>query len=209
MSVRDRTQAVCNLHKAPMAVSPIHEAGRNRLLSLLPEADRERVLGCMHRVSGNFGDIVFRPGEPIAFIDFPLAAVISIVVAMEEGGVVEAGTVGNEGMSGLSLLLGAERSPNKAFYQVPGEAMRMPVQAFTDEFGRHGAFENVLRRYAQGYLNQVSQSAACNRLHPVDQRLCRWILMSQDRVGSERFKLTQEVLGEMLGVRRASVSVVA
>ena len=112
-------------------------------------------------------------------------------------------------MAGVPLLLGADRTPNKAFYQVPGQSLRMSAAAFNKEIADRGPFESVMRLHAQGFLNQVSQSTACNRLHAVEQRLCRWILMSHDRIDSDTIRLTQDFLAEMLGVRRASVSVVA
>jgi CRP-like cAMP-binding protein len=191
------------------ASSPTNIPGRNRLLDLLSETERERLVPAMQRIAGKLGDIVFRRGEPLAHVDFPLTGVISLIVIMEDGGVVEAGTVGNEGFAGLPLLLGAESSPAQAFYQVPGEALRMPADVFTDELERGGRFREVMQRYAQSFVNQVAQGAACNRMHPVDQRLSKWILMSQDRVGADEILLTQEVLSQMLGVRRASVTVAA
>lgn len=191
------------------SVSFVHVAGRNRLLDLLPEAERARVLPQMERVSCKLGDVVFERKEPIRIVDFPLAGVISFVIVMEDGAVVEAGTIGNEGTSGIPFVLGTQMSLNRAFYQLPGESLRMSARTFQDEMERRGAFHDIMHRYAQAYVTQVSQSAACNRVHPVEQRLCRWILMSQDRVGSENLHLTQEIMAQMLGVRRASVSVVA
>jgi CRP-like cAMP-binding protein len=194
---------------APSQHWPLHVAGENHLLQILPESDRKRLLATMQRVKTGLGDPVFESNSPIPFVDYPLYGVISIVVEMEEGDIAEVGTVGNEGMAGVPLLLAAESTPNKAFYQVPGESMRMSTQAFRNEIESNPAFLNVMRRHAQGFLNQVSQSTACNRLHPVEQRLCRWILMSHDRVGSDQIQLTQDFLAQMLGVRRASVSIVA
>jgi CRP-like cAMP-binding protein len=191
------------------AISGIHTPGRNRLLDLLSETERERLFPGMQRITAEFGELVFRQDEPLGYVDFPLSAVISVVVIMEDGAVVETGTIGNEGMAGLPLLLGAERSPAQAFYQVPGEALRMSADAFTEELERGGRFREVMQRFGQAFLNQVAQAAACNRLHPVDQRLCKWILMSHDRVDSDELLLTQEVLAQMLGVRRASVTVAA
>jgi CRP-like cAMP-binding protein len=188
---------------------PLHLPGQNHLLRLLPEQDRERALAAMQRIKTRHGQIVFERNAPITHVDFPLFGIISIVVEMEEGGIAEVGTVGNEGMAGVPLLLGADRTLNKAFYQVPGESMRMSAQAFREEIAPRGPFENIMRLHAQGFLNQVSQSTACNRLHAVEQRLCRWILMSHDRVGGKTVHLTQDFLAQMLGVRRASVSVVA
>ena len=195
--------------KQATAPWPLHVGNQNRLLQLLPEAERERVLATMKRVETAHGGFVFERNQPITYVDFPLSGVISIVVEMEEGGIAEVGTVGNEGMAGLPLLLGAERSPNTAFYQVPGETMRMSAAAFHKEIAARGRFERTMRLHALCFLNQVSQSTACNRLHAVEQRLCRWILMCHDRVGGEQVHLTQNFLAQMLGVRRASVSVVA
>ncbi|MEJ7669072.1 MAG: Crp/Fnr family transcriptional regulator [Casimicrobiaceae bacterium] len=189
--------------------SPLHILGQNHLLQLLPDAERKRLLVTMKRVQTKSGDVVYERNQSIAYVDFPLYGVISIVVALEEGGIAEVGTVGNEGMAGVPVLLGTKRTPNKAFYQVPGETMRMSVAAFHKEIAARGSFENIMRLHAQGFLNQVSQSTACNRLHAVEQRLCRWILMCHDRVGGKTIHLTQAFLAEMLGVRRASVSVVA
>lgn len=190
-------------------LAPIHVRGRNRILDLLPQADLDRLLPTMEPGTRKLGDAVFERNQPITFVDFPLGAVISIVVMMEDGTTVEAGVVGNEGMSGIPLLLGAERSRSRAFYQAPGESTRMPAHVFLEEIERRGALFDISKRYAQAFLTQVSQSAACNRVHPVDQRLCRWILMSHDRVGSDTLMLTHDVMAQMLGVRRASVSIVA
>lgn len=187
----------------------LHVPGDNHLLQLLPDDERARLKASMERVTTRRRDVLFERREPIAYVDFPLRGVVSIVVVMKEGGIAEVGTIGNEGMSGVPLLLGAESSITRAFYQVPGESLRMTAHAFNAEIARKGPFENVLRRYAQGYLSQVSQSTACNRLHDVEQRLCKWILMCHDRLGENVVPLTQEFIAEMLGVRRASVSVVA
>lgn len=187
----------------------LHVPGRNRLIDLLPEDERERITALMHHVHVDRGDVVFDRDHPIRHIDFPLKGVISVVVEMQKGGVTEVATVGNEGMVGLPLLLGSEISRNKAFNQVTGEALRMPADVFVEQIAQRGEFDRVLRLYAHGYLHQVAQAAACNRLHAVEQRLCKWILMCHERTGSTTLKLTQDFLAEMLGVRRASVTVVA
>jgi CRP-like cAMP-binding protein len=190
-------------------IGRLHERGKNRLLELLPAADRERLMGTMQCVTVKQGDRLFERHKPIEHVDFPLEGLISLVVTMKEGDVAEVGTVGNEGMAGIPLILGAETSASDAFYQAHGRSMRVSAPAFAEELVRHGPLEDILRRYAQGYLNQAAQSAACNRLHPVEQRFCRWILLSHDRIGYDTLPLTQEFLAQMLGVRRASVSVVA
>lgn len=135
---------------------------------------------------------------------------MSLVIEMQNGGTVEVGTVGNEGMVGTPVFLGAERSPTKAFCQVPGECSRMPTAAFKKELAEaDGILRQLISRYAQAMINQISQSVACNHLHSVEERTCRWLLMTHDRVGSDDFLLTQEFLAQMLGVRRSSVTVAA
>lgn len=195
---------------------PIHVArcmlnvrGSNRLLTLLPADDYQRMLPKMEKRFLNQGDSVHQTGKPVSHVYFPLTAVFSVVVRMCDGETVEAATIGNEGMVGLPLFLGGQTSPNDAFAQIAGETMRMSADVLREETRRSAAFGNLLRLYAQGYLTQVSQSSACNRLHPVDQRLCRWVLMTHDRVGQDTLPLTQEFLAVMLGVRRASVSTAA
>ena len=192
-----------------MSISKINVPGQNHLLSLLPEAERARLMLQMERVDTRHGETLFEQHEPIAAVDFPLMGVLSVVIVMEDGGVAEVGTVGNEGMAGIPLVMGTDRSPARAFYQVPGAAYRMTAAAFRAELEKSAVFVDVMRRYAQAFLNQVSQSAACNRLHALERRLCRWILMSHDRTGGDRIALTQEFLAQMLGVRRATVSVAA
>lgn len=192
-----------------MATSRVNIAGQNHLLELLPGSERARLLSVMERVDTRSGDLLFRQHEPIVAVDFPLHGVLSVVVVMEDGGVAEVGTVGNEGMAGIPLVLGTDHSPAQAFYQVPGSAYRMSAADFRAELAKSTVFSDVVHRYAQAFLTQVSQSAACNRLHPLDQRLCRWILMSHDRTDGDRIALTQEFLAQMLGVRRATVSIAA
>lgn len=177
---------------------------------LLSPSEREKLCNMMDRIKTRRGDVLFKPNEPISHIHFPLSGLISVIVEMEEGGIAEVGTVGNEGMAGVPVVLGANTTPNKAFYQIPGEAMRMSVLVFREQLVKTKTFETIMRLYAQGFLNQVSQSAACNRLHVVKQRLCKWILLSHDQLGrGQTIHLTQEFLAQMLGVRRASVSTVA
>jgi CRP-like cAMP-binding protein len=133
----------------------------------------------------------------------------SLVILMRDGQAVEAGTVGNEGMVGLPVFLGAETSPHRAFSQIPGEALRMRAKDFMEELERDGPLRRRLGLYNQALMNQMAYSVACNRLHSVEERMCRWLLMCNDRVGADQFPLTQEFLAQMLGVRRPSVTVVA
>jgi CRP-like cAMP-binding protein len=195
-----------NISDAPCE---LNRAGSNHLLELLAEEDRARLLGRMERVSVKHRDIVFRRGERIAFVDFPLTSMVSVVTTMQNGDVVEVGTVGSEGFAGLPLFFGVSHDANDAFYQVPGESLRLSAADFVAEIALGGRFEHLVRRYAQAFYCQITQSVGCNRLHPVEQRLSKWLLMSQDRLQRPVIELTQEFLAEMLGVRRASVSEVA
>lgn len=183
--------------------------GGNRLLAALPVDEYERVLPRLERVSLGQAEPLFEPWARIEHVYFPLSGVFSMVVTMADGSAVEVATIGSEGMAGLPVFLGAEHGPTKVFCQIPGEAVRMQAGAFKEEIGRHGALTDLALRYTQAVLNQVSQSAACNHLHSVEQRMGRWLLMAHDRVGADEFPLTQQFLAEMLGVRRPSVSVVA
>ena len=195
----------------PQSFSPsaLHVPGRNRLLELLPEETRERIRARMRHVRLEHGKVLFEPGEPVTHATFPLSGVVSVVVELEKGGVVEVGTVGNEGMAGLTIFLGSEMTRRKAFMQVEGEGLMLPADALREETANGGPLDDILRRYALGYLHQVGQTAACNRAHDVEQRLCRWILMCHDKISSNTLDLTQQFLAEMLGVRRASVTVAA
>lgn len=182
---------------------------KNRLLAALPPEEYERLLPNLENVLVSFKQILYQVNEPIEYLYFPNNALVSLITIMENGDAVEVGTVGNEGIVGLPVFLGAERIPGQAFAQIPGTAMRMRADVFKREVTPASRLFNLLQRYTQALFNQVAQSAACNRLHSIEERLCRWLLMTQDRVGSDEFPLTQEFMGHMLGVRRASVSVAA
>ena len=181
--------------------------GENALLSALPPGERERLR--LERVSSEIKDVVYESNGPISHVYFPLSGVYSLVVVMQDGLTVEAATVGNEGMVGMPVFLGADKSPHRAFCQIPAESLRTTADDFRAEVGRGGALDAVMRRYNQALVNQMAYSVACNRLHSVEERMCRWLLMSHDRVGEDRFPLTQEFLAQMLGVRRPSVTVTA
>lgn len=182
---------------------------KNRLLAALPTEEYQRLLPKLETVPLNFKQILYDINEPIEYVYFPNNAVASLLTIMENGDAVEVGTVGNEGMVGLPVFLGADRIPGQAFAQVPGDGMRMRADVFKREVVQGTPLFNLLQRYTQALFNQISQSAACNRLHSIEERLCRWLLMTHDRVGEDYFPLTHEFLGQMLGVRRAGVSVAA
>lgn len=182
---------------------------KNRLLAALPKEEYERLLPNFELISLEFKQMLYVPNEPIEYIYFPENGVVSLITIMENGESIEVGTVGNEGMVGLPIFLGATTIPGEAFSQVPGSAMRMKAEVFRREVIPGSVIYGLLQRYTQALFNQISQSTACNRLHSIEERFCRWMLMTQDRVGSNEFTMTHEFLGQMLGVRRASVSVTA
>ena len=152
---------------------------------------------------------LYEAQAPITHAYFPLSGVISLVMTLKGGETVEIATVGNEGLAGTPLLLGAERGPLKAVCQVAGQALKMRADNFQRSLEEHAEFCGVVRRYTQGLFDQLAQTHACNHVHSVQERMCRWLLMTQDRVGADEFHLTQEFLAQMLGVRRPSVTVAA
>ena len=178
----------------------------NRVLANLPAADYRRVRSKLEPILFRQGQRLHEVDGPISHVYFPRSGVASVVARMHEGGTVEVATIGNEGIVGLAAYLGDGRSPMEVFVQIPGEAVRMEADAFRYEIRAGGALRVGIRRYAQALLTQVGQSAACNRVHPIDERCARWLLMSHDRIVGDEIQLTQEFLAEMLGVRRAGVS---
>lgn len=191
------------------ATSSIQPARENRLLELLPVADRTRIAVKLERTPLKFKQVMFEEGKPIRYVYFPIDGVVSLLTVMEDGSAVEVGTIGAEGMVGMPLLLGAQTSPGLAFAQIVGDSWRMPAEDFLGEVRRGGAVIDLLHRYMQYFFIQVSQSTACNRLHPAEERCARWLLQSRERVGKDEFALTHEFLGQMLGVRRATVTIIA
>ena len=187
----------------------VHVPGENRLLAALPTKEYERLKPLLKPVSLGLKESVYKADEPINFVYFPLVGVISLVITMQDKGTIEVGTIGNEGFVGTPVFLGADKSPTTAFCQVPGDALRMAADDFRREVGKAGPFQDMIRRYTQAVMNQISQTVACNHLHSVQERMCRWLLMTHDRAGGDEFPLTQEFLAQMLGVRRPSVTVVA
>ena len=181
----------------------------NRLLAALPAEARQQIVRASESIALELRHPLIEPEHPITHVHFVTSGVASNVVVMSDGGIVEVGTIGNEGMVGLALLFGAETSPHETFQQVTGSALRMPAEAFRHSLATIPEFSKIMHRYAQAYFVQVSQSTACNRLHSAEERCARWLLMTADRAQGPEFDLTHEFLAQMLGVRRASVTVVA
>ncbi|MBD2257405.1 Crp/Fnr family transcriptional regulator [Pseudanabaena sp. FACHB-2040] len=181
----------------------------NQILAALPEEEYERLLPKLEKVHMEFHQTVCEPDQPIEHIYFPLNSVVSLLSLMENGETAEVGIVGYEGIVGLPVFLDADSTTNLAITQIEGEGMKMKAADFKEEANRQGSLQTLLKRYTQARLMQVSQSAACNRFHSVEERFCRWILMNHDRARKDEFVMTQEFASQMLGVRRPTVSVVA
>ena len=181
---------------------------RNHVLAALPAGEARRLSGQLSEVSLEIKTVLFEPGQPIDAVHFPLDGVISLVTPLEDGAIVEVATVGNEGVVGVPLVPGGSLAV-RAISQVPGRALRMEAPRFLTEMGRRGALYEVVQNYTSALFGQIAQAAACNRLHSNEERLSRWLLMSHDRVGVDEFAITHEFLGQMLGSRRATVTLSA
>jgi CRP-like cAMP-binding protein len=182
---------------------------QNFLLSLLPPAERERLLPYLETVAFPLGKIVYEPGERVDFCYFPTNSVVSLLYTMQDGSTAEMGLVGNDGVTGVAIFLGGESTCSRAVVALAGEAFRLPATHLQREFERHGSLQQFLLRYTQALITQVSQTAVCNRLHSVEQRLCRWLLLCHDRKSRSDLLVTQELIASMLGGRRESVTVAA
>lgn len=180
----------------------------NRLLAALPGEVTSRMKPHLETVSLSFKEVLYQPKKPIEYVYFPNQGVVSLLILLEDGSLAEVGLVGNEGMVGLSVFMEVETMPFRAIVQVPGAAMRMQADIFKDFVG-HEKLHNLLLRYSHVRMLQFAQSAACIAHHSVEERCCRWLLMTRDRLNSDQFPITHEFLSQMLGVRRASVTVVA
>jgi CRP-like cAMP-binding protein len=185
---------------------PHRERRTNRLLSLLSDDDYERLRAHFSQVALEYRQSLYEASRPIEQVYFPVDGVASLVLTTADGGSAEVGTIGSEGMVGLPVVLGDREAPSSVYVQVPGAALRMDVGAFRHQLERSPTLNLVMLRYAHAFFNQVAQSAACAHLHRVEQRCCRWLLMTRDRMPSDEFLLTHEFLGMMLGVRRTTVT---
>jgi CRP-like cAMP-binding protein len=186
-----------------------HPLSENRLLASLPPEFGRELAPEMEKIRLELKQSVYEPLQPIEHVYFPTDGVISMLADVEEEPSVEVATVGKEGMVGLPLFLGATVTPGRSFSQIPGAAYRMTAAAFQRAIASDGPLTRRLHRYTQALMIQISQGTACNRIHSIEQRCARWLLLTRDRVGADEFLLTQEFLGQMLGVRRATVSEVA
>ena len=182
---------------------------KNRILAALSEHEYERLSPHLETVFLGPGEILYDCLEPLRYVYFPIDAVILLLSTMEDGATTEVGVVGSEGMLGVSASFGVNTTPNQAMVLVAGRAVMMRTEALAELFDRGGPLRTILLRYMQALFIQVSQTAACNRAHQLEGRLCRWLLMIHDRLGSDILPLTQEVIANMLGTRRPYVTVAA
>jgi CRP-like cAMP-binding protein len=192
---------------AQLGYAAAHAAEQNRLLRMLPLEEYAGLLPQLTPVRLALKEVLVEPDAPIRDVHFVRSGVGSMIADEQEGGAVEVGTVGNEGFVGLPVLMAADRMPYRVIVQVEGDAWRMPADAFRRLVDGRAAVRHLLLRYAQAFTDQLAQSVACNRLHTVEERCARWLLMTHDRVHGESFELTHEFLSYMLGARRAGVTV--
>jgi CRP-like cAMP-binding protein len=185
------------------------DGSTNRLLALLSAKDYGRLRPHLRRIPLTYRQSLYRARKPLAFVYFIESGVGSLVNTMANGEAAEVGTIGNEGIVGLPLLLEDDRAPTSVYVQVPGAGLQMKASLFKKELARSASMRTVMLRYAHALFNQVAQSAACNHFHTLQQRCCRWMLMTHDRMQSDEFLLTQEFLAMMLGVQRTGVSAAA
>jgi CRP-like cAMP-binding protein len=181
----------------------------NRLLALLRPSDYGRLSPHLRRITLDYRQSLYEVQKPIRFVYFIETGVGSLVNTMANGQAAEVGTIGSEGLVGLPLVLGDDRASTSVYVQVPGAGLRMAATRFKQEMAQSASMRAVMLRYAHAFFNQVAQLAACNHFHPIDQRTCRWLLMTHDRMQSDQFLLTQEFLAMMLGVQRTGVTAAA
>ena len=181
----------------------------NRILTVLPHEEFERLRPKLREINFHIGEIVYLPEQKMDYAYFVNSGIVSWLAAVESGNTVEAGVIGPEGIAGVAIILGANSTPNQGLAQSEVRASRIAAKDLIAEFRQNGKLSEMILRFVQSMFTQVAQTAACNRLHTLDQRLARWLLMIHDRNGANKLPLTQEFLSRMLGVRRAGVSVAA
>jgi CRP-like cAMP-binding protein len=191
-----------------MAIEASNPA-QNHLLCALGPGKRSRLLPHLQPVTLSLGQILYEPGERIDYCYFPTNSVVSLLYTTQDGSTAEMGLVGNEGVLGVALFLGGESTCSRALVPVAGEAFRLSARLLREEFACRGPLQHLLLRYTQALITQISQTAVCNRLHSVEQRLCRWLLLCHDRRNCSELLMTQELIANMLGGRRESVTVAA
>ena len=187
-----------------MAISP--DPRVNQLLAALPEAEWQRWAPQLEAVELPLGEVLYESGATLKHVYFPTTAIVSLLYVMEDGASAEIAVVGNEGLVGVSLFMGGESTPSRAVVQSGGRGFRLKSKVLKEEFALGGPVMHLLLRYTQALITQMAQTAVCNRHHTVDQQLCRWLLLSLDRLPGNELAMTQELIANMLGVRREGVT---
>ena len=187
-------------------MSSPHNPSQNQILAALPEAEFGRLAPHLELVPMLLGETLYEPGGQLQHVYFPTTAIVSLLYVMESGSSAEIAGVGNEGILGISLFMGGDTTPSSAVVQTAGHGYRLPGRLLKDEFNRGGLMQSLLLRYTQALLTQMCQTAACNRHHAIDQQLCRWLLLTLDRLPSNELVMTQELVASALGVRREGIT---
>jgi CRP-like cAMP-binding protein len=187
-------------------MSTLHRPSQNHLLAALPTADFEPLVAHLELVPLALGQMLYEPGTQLRHAYFPTSAIVSLHYVTETGASAETAGVGNEGVVGISLFMGGDTTSSSAVVQTAGHAFRLERHLLKQEFDRAGLLQRLLLRYTQALMTQMAQTAACNRHHSVEQQLCRWLLLTMDRVPARELIMTQELVASMLGVRRESVT---
>ena len=190
----------------PIATSAAHSPQQNRLLAALSPVERERLDPHLRLVAMPLGKVLYESGDVLRDVYFPIDCIVSLLYVLESGASAEISVVGNEGLIGVALFMGGETTPSRAIVQSAGHAYRLDGHRLKEEFHRSGDMQLLLLRYTQTLITQMAQTAVCNRHHSVDQQLCRWLLLSLDRLSSNELIVTQELIATMLGVRREGVT---
>jgi CRP-like cAMP-binding protein len=188
------------------SLSTWHSPRHNRLLAALPAADYERLLPHLEPVPLPLGWAVYEAGDTQGYVFFPTTGIVSLLYVMEDGSSAEIAVVGNEGLIGIALFMGGESTPSRAVVLSAGYGYRLKASVLKSEFSRGGKLQHLLLRYTQALITQMAQTAVCNRHHSVEQQLCRWLLLSLDRLPGSELSMTQELIANMLGVRREGVT---
>jgi CRP-like cAMP-binding protein len=185
---------------------PVPDPQQNYLLAAFSASEQERLFPHLELVPMPLGKVLYESGDVLRYVYFPTNCIISLLYVLADGASAEISVVGNEGLIGIALFMGGETTPSRAIVQSAGFAYRLVGQALKDEFHRNGEVQLLLLRYTQALITQMAQTAVCNRHHSVDQQLCRWLLLSLDRLTSNQLVMTQELIANMLGVRREGVT---
>jgi CRP-like cAMP-binding protein len=187
----------------------LDSARKNFLLAALDNPDLDRLRDALTEVTFALGDVIYESGDHLDYAYFPTTSIVSLLYIMENGATAEIGLTGNDGVLGLALVLGGETTTSRAVIQSAGTALRLKASDMKKEFHLAGRFQELLLRYTQALMTQISQTAVCNRLHPIEQQLARWVLLSHDRLQSNELNMTHDLISNMLGVRREGITLAA